>query len=141
MKSQLKSFRNGLLWFLLQFHCNTCPSTSPLYELFNSFTKTFLSYHQTPTKKPWWSFFGKVLGLQHTDFLKWNTLFSEIAIIWNNWDKILSESFDNFSTNGLHIVIGVIIRNGKIFHLLYIFLSPRLSYALFVYLIFHYIIS
>ena len=103
--------------------------------------KLFWAIHQTPTKKPWWSFFGKVVGLQHTDFLKWNTLFSEIAIIWNNWDKILSEFFDNFSTNGLHIVIGVIVRNGKIFHLLYIFLSPRLSYALFVYLIFHYTIS
>ena len=36
-------------------------------------------------------------------------------------DKILFDSFDDFCKHGLHIVISVVIRNGKTFHLFCIF--------------------
>ena len=84
-------------------------------------------------KEPWWSSFGKVVGLQHPNLLKWNPKISVLVgvtdiIFWgifgNSYYMESLQIIDKFCSShlmifhDLYIVVSVVIRNWKTFHLL-----------------------
>ena len=98
---------------------------------FMSILKKFVKLQKKKTR---WSYFGKVVGLQHPNLLKWNATIRVFLVItdimfWgifrnSNYmeplqitDKFCSSSSVIFQ-HVSHIVISVVIRNGKTFHLL-----------------------
>ena len=103
-------------------------------------------------KEPWWSSFGKVVGLQHPNLLKWNPKISVFLgvtdiIFWgifgNSYYMESLQIIDKFCSSHLMIFLNMAYieslrsyKKPKDIQSSLHFLSPRLSYAVCVYLTF-----